>query len=164
MVDYDAIIVGGGHNGLVAAAYLQKAGLKTLVLERRPFVGGCVATEYDLLPGYRVDTAAFVMGNLHPGIEEDLKLASHGLSCCTVGSCVLLSIPRWKISVHLSEHSKNTKRIPKVFRKRRSCLSQVPKICFANRECYRRYSFGKLLLPIPSWRLGSTRKDQYSRE
>jgi phytoene dehydrogenase-like protein len=80
MNNFDAIIVGGGHNGLIASAYLQKAGLRTLVLERRPFVGGCAATEYDILPGYKVDTAAFAMGNLHPGVEEDLRLGSYGLS------------------------------------------------------------------------------------
>ena len=79
MPKFDAVVIGGGHNGLVAAAYLQKAGFRTLVVERRPFVGGCVATEFDVFPRHRVDTAAFVMGNLFPGIEKELRLAHYGL-------------------------------------------------------------------------------------
>ena len=53
---YDAIIIGGGHNGLVTAAYLARAGRKTLVLERRELVGGCAVTE-EIWPGFRVSTA-----------------------------------------------------------------------------------------------------------
>ncbi len=56
---YDAVVVGGGHNGLVTAAYLAGRGLKPLVLERRPFVGGSSVTE-EVWPGYKVSTAAYV--------------------------------------------------------------------------------------------------------
>ncbi len=57
MANYDAIIIGAGHNGLVTAAYLAKAGKKVLVLERRPIVGGIAATE-EIFPGFKFSTCA----------------------------------------------------------------------------------------------------------
>lgn len=74
---YDSIIIGGGHNGLVCAAYLAKAGKKVVVLERRPLVGGACVTE-ELWPGYQVSTAAYVVSLLLPEIEQDLQLRKHG--------------------------------------------------------------------------------------
>jgi phytoene dehydrogenase-like protein len=75
--DYDAIIIGAGHNGLVTAAYLAKAGLKVLVLERREIVGGCCVTE-EVWPGFKVSTAAYVNSLLRPEIIRDLDLKRHG--------------------------------------------------------------------------------------
>ena len=75
---YDAIVVGAGHNGLVAAAYLTRAGLRVLVLERRPVVGGAVVTE-EVFPGYRVSTLAYVLSLLRPAIVRELDLHRHGL-------------------------------------------------------------------------------------
>jgi len=78
VTDYDAVIIGGGHNGLIAASYLAKAGFSTLVLERRPMVGGaCVTEEIAGAPGFRVSTGAAQLGNLRPEIIRDLDLASH---------------------------------------------------------------------------------------
>lgn len=74
---YDAIIVGGGHNGLTAAGYLAKAGLKTVVLERRPVVGGCAVTE-EFYPGYRISTVSYVVSLLRPEVIKDLELKRHG--------------------------------------------------------------------------------------
>ncbi|MCA9034196.1 MAG: NAD(P)/FAD-dependent oxidoreductase [Planctomycetaceae bacterium] len=74
---YDCIIIGGGHNGLVCAAYLARAGRKVLVLERRPFPGGACVTE-ELWPGFRISTAAYVVSLLLPEIERDLDLKRHG--------------------------------------------------------------------------------------
>jgi len=76
---YDAIVIGGGHNGLVAAAYLGKAGIRTLVLERRDTVGGAAATS-QLTPGVRVPTLAHTVGRLAPTVVRDLGLKSHRLS------------------------------------------------------------------------------------
>ena len=77
MKTYDAIIIGAGHNGLVTAAYLARAGQKVLVLERRDLVGGASVTE-ELWPGYKVSTAAYVNSLFRPEIIRDLDLKSHG--------------------------------------------------------------------------------------
>jgi phytoene dehydrogenase-like protein len=79
---YDIIIIGGGHNGLVAACYLAKAELKTLVLERRDIVGGGSVTE-EIHPGFRCPTLAHSLGPLMPKISGDLQLARHGLKLIT---------------------------------------------------------------------------------
>lgn len=77
MKRYDAIIVGGGHNGLVTAFYLARAGRKVLVLERREMAGGCAVTE-ELWPGYRVSVASYLTSLLQPKIIEDMELSRHG--------------------------------------------------------------------------------------
>ena len=75
---YDCVVIGGGHNGLVTAAYLAKAGKSVCVLERRHVLGGCAASE-SLWPGYRVSTAAYVISLLLPEIMQDLRLKQYGL-------------------------------------------------------------------------------------
>src|SRR6266446_4665457 len=74
---YDAIIIGGGHNGLVTACYLAKARWKVLVLERRYIVGGACVTE-ETFPGFKVSTAAYVNSLFRPEIVRDLKLRDYG--------------------------------------------------------------------------------------
>jgi phytoene dehydrogenase-like protein len=74
---YDAIVVGGGHNGLVNAAYLARAGLRTLVLERRPVVGGAAITE-ELHPGFSFTTFSYALSLLRPEIIHELDLVRHG--------------------------------------------------------------------------------------
>ena len=77
MAAYDAIVIGGGHNGLVTAAYLAKAGKRVCVLERRHVLGGAATTE-KLWPGYKVSTAAYVISLFLPEIIRELKLAEYG--------------------------------------------------------------------------------------
>lgn len=74
---YDAIIIGGGHNGLVTAAYLARAGRKVLVLERREMLGGCAVTE-ELWPGYRVSTGAYLISLLQEKVVRELELERFG--------------------------------------------------------------------------------------
>ncbi len=74
---HDAIIIGGGHNGLTAAAYLARAGRKVLVLERRPVLGGACVTE-EVFPGCKVSTAAYVSSLLRPQVIKELELTRYG--------------------------------------------------------------------------------------
>ncbi len=75
---YDALVIGGGHNGLVCAAYLAAGGLSVCVLERRDVLGGAVVTE-EFHPGFRNSTLAYTVSLLHPNVLRDLRLAQHGL-------------------------------------------------------------------------------------
>ena len=85
--DYDAIIVGGGHNGLVAAAYLARSGARTLVLEARPKTGGAATTEapWPDAPDFRVTRLSYVMSLMPPTIIEDLQLQKHGYKIYPMG-------------------------------------------------------------------------------
>src|SRR5438552_3198268 len=74
----DVVIIGGGHNGLVCAAYLAAAGLKVTVLERRHVVGGAAVTE-EFHPGFRNSVAAYTVSLLNPTVIRDLELPRHGL-------------------------------------------------------------------------------------
>src|SRR5438270_13547206 len=75
---YDAVVIGGGHNGLVNAAYLARAGKKVLVLERRHVLGGAAVTE-EVFPGFRFSVFSYVVSLLRPEIIRELELPKHGL-------------------------------------------------------------------------------------
>jgi phytoene dehydrogenase-like protein len=75
---YDAVVIGGGHNGLISAAYLARAGMRTLVLERRHVLGGAAVTE-ELFPGFRFSVFSYVVSLLRPEIIRELDLPRHGL-------------------------------------------------------------------------------------
>ncbi len=88
----DIVIIGGGHNGLVAAFYLAKAGFKPLVLERRPQVGGAAITD-EFHPGFRCSTLAHCSGPLRPDIVRGMQLEKHGLRVITPETCVTALSP-----------------------------------------------------------------------
>ena len=87
MASLDAIIIGGGHNGLVCAAYLARAGRKVLVLERREQVGGAAMTE-EVFPGFRFSVFSYVVSLLRPEIIRDLELPRHGLHILPLESTI----------------------------------------------------------------------------
>jgi phytoene dehydrogenase-like protein len=87
MADYDALIIGGGHNGLVCAAYLARAGKRVLVLERREIVGGAAMSE-EVFPGFRFSVFSYVVSLLRPEIIRDLDLPRHGLHILPLESTV----------------------------------------------------------------------------
>ena len=74
---YDAVIIGGGHNGLVCAFYLARAGLKVRILERRDVVGGAAVTE-EFHPGFRNSVASYTVSLLQPKVIADMRLADYG--------------------------------------------------------------------------------------
>jgi phytoene dehydrogenase-like protein len=92
---YDAVVIGAGHNGLVAAAYLGKAGKSVLLLERRPVVGGAAVTE-EFHPGFRVSSCAHLAGLLHPRIVRELELPRFGLDLLTPEAACFVPVPGGK--------------------------------------------------------------------
>ena len=80
-------MIGGGHNGLVAAAYLARAGRKMLVLERRPLIGGAAVTE-EVFPGFKFSVFSYVVSLLRPEVIRDLDLPSHGLQILPLESTI----------------------------------------------------------------------------
>jgi phytoene dehydrogenase-like protein len=89
---YDAVVVGGGHNGLTAAAYLARAGLSTLVLERREIVGGCCVTE-EIAPGCRASTTSYIASMLRPEVIKDLNLQEYGLRMVPCDPAIQVPFP-----------------------------------------------------------------------
>ncbi|MGA2099617.1 MAG: NAD(P)/FAD-dependent oxidoreductase, partial [Candidatus Sulfotelmatobacter sp.] len=89
---YDAIVIGAGHNGLTAAAYLARAGLSTLVLERRDIVGGCCVTE-EIAPGCRVSTTSYIASMFRPEVISELGLAEHGLRMIPCDPAIQVPFP-----------------------------------------------------------------------
>ncbi|MFC7484960.1 NAD(P)-binding protein [Luedemannella flava] len=83
--DVDAIVVGGGHNGLVAAAFLARAGLKPLVLEARPDTGGAARTDTPWGPEFKMTSLSYVMSLMPPTIVDQLRLREHGYRVIPMG-------------------------------------------------------------------------------
>ena len=109
-MSFDAIVVGGGHNGLVAAAYLAKARLRVLVLERRAIVGGACVTE-EIHPGFHVSTLAYTSGLLRPEIKEELELARFGLEEHVYDPALFLPFPDGRHILYRSDMAWNEKQV-----------------------------------------------------
>src|ERR1700719_4505132 len=106
----DVIIIGGGHNGLVTAFYLAKAGLKPLVIERRQQVGGAAITD-EFHPGFRCSTLSHTAGPLRPDIVRDMQLEKHGLRFITPEICVTALAPDGRALSLYQDESKSAQAI-----------------------------------------------------
>ena len=118
---YDAIVVGAGHNGLTAAAYLARAGLSTLVLERRSVVGGCCVTE-EIAPGCRASTTSYIASMLRPTVIRDLNLAAHGLRMVPCDPSLVVPFPDGHVVPWWSD--------------RRQAVEEFRNICAADAETF----------------------------
>ncbi len=106
---YDVAIIGGGHNGLTAAFYLARAGLSTVVLERREILGGCCVTEEidrERAPGCRVSTASYMASMLRPEVIRDLELDRHGLKMIAANPTVQAVTPDGVVLPWWSDHAR----------------------------------------------------------
>src|SRR5437868_5168443 len=111
---YDAIIIGGGHNGLVAAAYLARAGKKTVVLERRPVLGGAAVTE-EVYPGFKFSVFSYVVSLLRPEIIRELDLPSHGLQILPLDG-TFTPLPSGDYLWRVNDHAKTRREIARFSR------------------------------------------------
>jgi phytoene dehydrogenase-like protein len=109
---YDAIVVGGGHNGLTAAAYLAGAGLRALVLERRPLLGGASATE-EPWPGFKLQTAAYTYSLMRPVVVRELELERHGLEVIAYDPSLFLPFPDGRHLCLWADHERTLAEIAK---------------------------------------------------
>src|SRR5215213_10230547 len=145
--DYDAIVIGGGHNGLVNGAYLAKSGLRTLILERRHLVGGAAITE-ELYPGFSFTTFSYALSLLRPDIIHELELTKHGFmpllmptTFCPMedGDYLLLGQDRGENLREIARHSKHdadayeafNHDVLRVCRAMKPLLDQVPPDLFS---------------------------------
>jgi len=108
---YDAIIVGGGHNGLTSAAYLAKAGRKVLVLERRHVLGGSAVSE-EVFPGFTFSVCSYVVSLLRPHIIRELDLARHGLELIPL-DCSFLPLPDGRSLARCGDAARTRREIAK---------------------------------------------------
>src|SRR5579863_9763918 len=106
----DVVIIGGGHNGLVTAFYLAKAGFKPLVLERSAQVGGAAVTD-EFHPGFRCSTLAHTAGPIRPDIVRDMQLEKHGLKIITPEVCVTALSPEGRALTLYQDAAKSAQEI-----------------------------------------------------
>ena len=112
----DVVIIGGGHNGLVTAFYLAKAGFKPLVIERREQVGGAAITD-EFHPGFRCSTLAHNAGPIRPDIVHDLQLEKHGLRMITPNACLTALTPDGRALTLSSTYLQSMEQIAKFSQK-----------------------------------------------
>src|SRR5256885_1494867 len=122
---YDAIVIGGGHNGLVNAAYLAKAGKKVLALERRHVLGGAAVTE-EIVPGFLFSECSYVVSLLRPEIIRELDLPRHGLEILPLDG-TFTPMPDGNYLWRMNDHARTQREIRR--HSRRSEERRVGKEC-----------------------------------
>jgi phytoene dehydrogenase-like protein len=121
---YDAIVIGAGHNGLTAAAYLARAGLSTLVLERREIVGGCCVTE-EIAPGCRVSSTSYIASMLRPEVISELRLADYGLRMIPCDPAIQVPFPDGHVLPWWADREKARQEFSKISAKDAARFVQV---------------------------------------
>ena len=111
--NYDVIVIGAGHNGLTAAAYLAGAGFSTLVLERREIVGGCCVSE-EIAPGCKASTTSYIASMLRPEVIRDLELASYGLRMVPCDPALQVPFPDGQVVPWWSERERTVAELRKL--------------------------------------------------
>ncbi|MEM8665080.1 MAG: NAD(P)/FAD-dependent oxidoreductase, partial [Pseudomonadota bacterium] len=165
----DALIIGAGHNGLTCGAYLAKAGLKTLVVERRDIIGGGAVTE-EFAPGYRASTWSFIMGHLHPKVIKELELYEHGLEHVVVDNvisptedndCIVFTKDPQKTYEQIARFSKrDAENYPKFFAHLQSTIEMLRRLQLETPvDPMRRDSAGLWKLGRFAWRYRNSGKD-----
>ena len=117
---YDAIVVGAGHNGLTTAYYLARAGLDTLVLDRRDVVGGCAVTEEidpKNAPDCRVSTASYMASMLRPEVIRDMDLGRHGLKMIAADPGLQIALPEGQVLPWWSDERRTHEELVRFSRK-----------------------------------------------
>ncbi len=121
---YDAVVIGAGHNGLTAAAYLARGGLSTLVLERRKIVGGCCVTE-EIAPGCRASTTSYIASMLRPEVISELRLADHGLRMVPCDPAIQVPFPDGHVVPWWAEHLRAREEFSKISLKDATRFAEV---------------------------------------
>jgi len=121
---YDAVVIGGGHNGLTAAAYLAKAGLSTLVVERRDIIGGCCVTE-EIAPGCQVSTTSYIASMLRPEVISELRLADYGLRMIPCDPAIQVPFPDGRVVPWWADRDRAQKEFAKISAKDAARFVQV---------------------------------------
>lgn len=140
---HDVLVIGAGHNGLVAAAYLAKAGLRTLVLERRPMVGGACVTE-EIHPGFRASTLAYACGLLRPEIKTDLELTRFGLEEHPFDPSLFLPFPDRRYLLYRPDLGSNEREVARFSKADARALAKYDRLWKEFAQC-----MGPLLLAPP---------------
>jgi phytoene dehydrogenase-like protein len=121
---YDAIVIGAGHNGLTAAAYLARQGLSTLALERREIVGGCCVTE-EIAPGCRVSSTSYIASMLRPEVISELRLADYGLRMIPCNPAIQVPFPDGQVVPWWADRDRAKKEFSKISAKDAERFVQV---------------------------------------